>query len=265
MEANHFLDEGCPPLTGCYTGFKYRARPRRHIRFMYGRVKPPTPRNYCKSSWSAIFLVHAGGIHKRGAFVWSERAGGAPQDFALSIDEEHDDLLVIGNGDVLKEFPAVDPDGDDPAEGLGVALIAAHRGGLPPAEDGVFLLGDGELVVAKLEVKVLEGLGGGHPGIDVILLFGAEGEQEQIDLALEFAGQRDFFLVEAVRGDRREGGRLGLLRAEGNRQTTHESEKQRWAQELQSEGPTFDREKAWRHSITGEIGLDERRGRRRTM
>jgi hypothetical protein len=76
---------------------------------------------------------------------------------------------------------------------------------------------------------MLERLGGGHPGVDVVLLFFAKGEEKQIDLALELAGQRDLLFIEAPGSDGREGGLLGLLRVEGSQQTAHEGENQRWA------------------------------------
>ena len=88
-----------------------------------------------------------------------------------------------------------------------------------------------------MEISVLEGLRGGKPGIDVALLLGLEGDEEQVELALEFAGQRDFLLVKAIRSDGWKYGLLRLLRVEERQQEAHEREDQEWESMPQSEGP----------------------------
>jgi hypothetical protein len=152
-----------------------------------------------------ISLVGAGGCHQGGSFVFGEGAGCAPEDVSLAVDEQGDDLFDVGDVEILEEFRAVDVEGHDPVPGDGIGLVAAHRGGFPPAEDEVLVYGDRQMVVAKLEISVLEGLGDGQPGLHVLLLFGREGEDEQVGLAFYAAGQNDFLLVEAVRSDGGEG------------------------------------------------------------
>ena len=181
--------------------------------------------------------VLTGGGHQGGALVGGHGAGGAPLDAALAVDEQRDDLLFVGNGEVVEEFLAVNPERDDPVQSFGVGLIAAHRGSFPPAKDEVFLFGYGKLVVAKLKIGVLECLRGGKPRIDIVLLLGLEGDEEQVELALELAGQRDFLLVETVGRDGWKDGLLRLLRVEERQQRAYERQDQEWESMPQSEGP----------------------------
>ena len=174
-------------------------------------------------------LVLAGGGHEGGALVGGHGAGGAPLDAALAIDEQDDDLFVVGDGEVVEELFAVDPERDDPVEHFGIGLVAAHGRSFPPAEEEVFALGDGKLVITQLKIGVLQRLGGGEPGIDVALLLFLEGDEEQVELAFELTGQRDFLFVEAVGSDRGKDGLLLRLCGEARqRRRAREKKGQQW-------------------------------------
>jgi hypothetical protein len=55
---------------------------------------------------------------------------------------------------------------------------------------------------------VLESLGDRHPSIDLRLLFGLEGDEEQIELPGKTGGEIELVPVEVVGGKRRENSRL---------------------------------------------------------
>ena len=162
--------------------------------------------------------MRGGGGHEARSFVGGHGAGGAPEDVALAVDEQDDDLLLVGDLQVGEEFFSIDPEGHNPVPGLGIGCVAAHRRGLPPAEDEVLFFGDGELVITELKIGVLQRLSGRHPGIDVLMLLGAEREQEQVGRAFHAGGERDFLLIEVVAGNGGEDGRLLLRSGSGEQQ-----------------------------------------------
>jgi len=169
--------------------------------------------------------VLAGSGQQCGPLLAGERAGGAPEDVSLAINEQGDDLLVVGNGQIAKKRLAIDEEGDDPVPGGVVGLIAAHGGGFPPAKDKILTAGDGELIAPELRIEVLRGLGGRNPRVRVLLLLGRKGNDQEIGLALEAAGEGDLLPIETVSRNRGKNSGLFGLRRLGSRE--REGRKQR--------------------------------------
>lgn len=57
----------------------------------------------------------------------------------------------------------------------------------------------------ETEIGVLESLRSGQPGLDLGLLLGLEGDEQEIDLSVEVGGKTQLFLGEVVCGQGREG------------------------------------------------------------
>lgn len=153
--------------------------------------------------------------------VRSERALCAPKNLALLIDEQHGDLAVSRYLQAAAELVLIDVERNNPRPGFRICFVAAHGGVVPPAEDEVFARRGGQAIPAEVEVGVLEGLGYGHPCVDLRLLFGLEGDEEQVDVSGEISGQVEFGLVEAIGEDGWKYGRLcghAVLRGVGKGQ-----------------------------------------------
>lgn len=132
-----------------------------------------------------------------------------PKNMTLLVDEHHDDLALAGDLQGAAEAVFVHIERDDPGPRLRVGFVAAHGGVFPPAEDDIFRARDGHTVPAKVEVGVLEGLGEGHPGVDVGSLFGLEGDEQQIELSGKIPGKRELGFAEIVGDEGREESRFG--------------------------------------------------------
>jgi len=76
-----------------------------------------------------------------------------------------------------------------------------------------FVLGDGQPVPAEVEVGVLQRLGQRHPRVNLLLLLGLKGNEQQIKLANQIVGKGDLVFVESVGGNGGEDHGLALIGA----------------------------------------------------
>jgi len=81
---------------------------------------------------------------------------------------------------------------------LGIGLIAAHRRYLPPAKDEVFAVGDGEPVIAKIEIGVLDCQRSWQPGLDLLLLLCGKGKEQEVGFAGKVFWKVSALFVEAI-------------------------------------------------------------------
>ena len=191
--ARELVCEKLPPKTKAVLAMA----PAEKKKLIAARKKQLAARN-AESAQLDLVLVRARSGHQARPLVRRHGAGSPPQDMSLAIDEQDHHLLFVGNLQIVEEFLPVHPKWNDPVPGLRIGLVAAHRGAFPPAENEVFVLRDGELVVAELKVGVLQSLRGGQPGIDVGLLLRLERNEQEIGLPFELAGQRNLLFVQAV-------------------------------------------------------------------
>ena len=194
----------------------------------------------------------AGSGHQAGSFVGCHGAGGAPEDLSLTIHEQGDDLFLVGDLEILQKLVAIDEERHDPVHGFRIGLVGAQRGCIPPAEDEVLAAEDRQLVIVKLEAGMLQGLAGGEPGVDVLLLLGLKRNEEQVGLALEAAGYVHLLLIEGVAGDGREDRGFGLRGVEDGQQREEKQRDQKWRtlpQKSSKQSSLQDREnlEAWYH------------------